>query len=552
MDAESLETDTVGRLRNPTNTCSTTGFFLKHSRREVCRRLCYYLISFASCFLAILAALIANTVIDQAPLLFLKMAEIAEGEVDMVLTPSSEGVGASEYVRFINSTRVDLLMRRSSAPLAPRLSFTDTKLYAREDGNSSVDIIFLGLDSAREKELKIGTRYDSPKLAEGACAIPTRVAGYLGLHTGDEAAIDLGIGPYLEMLHQLYIHDATDLQNNSVDTVHDLDCPYKPFVAPAGVMIKCRVVSTFETLGGKMGAGKDDNYMWMELEHILKHVSKEAKDLDPGFREYIARFNPYGAVSTLLWNHPQRQEVYSNTDFEDVQASLAKFSSEILDVLGFYPVRCMMPIMDSLLPLSMGSIFLKIILNLVVVLLAAVSCFLIYSLLMITVETRTFEMGIFRMLGISKSGLSLLVVVQALLFVVPAFVVALVMTFPLLVVLSGLFDKALGFAFAPSDIAPKPDQVSRHRSLENRRSPHHHRGRGKYHRLGIPWVWPYNHRLRPQHLLLFAAVLAIDEFAADAVDNVEHTVGDHCGTGANSAKYPTRARASAGLHNPGV
>ena len=46
---------------------------------------------------------------------------------------------------------------------------------------------------------------------------------------------------------------------------------------------------------------------------------------------------------------------------------------------------------------------------------------LIYSLLLIDVETRRTEMGIMRMLGCTKAGVVAVVVLQAALYAVPAF-----------------------------------------------------------------------------------------------------------------------------------
>lgn len=49
-----------------------------------------------------------------------------------------------------------------------------------------------------------------------------------------------------------------------------------------------------------------------------------------------------------------------------------------------------MPILEQLRILSLGSVFFGIILSLVVVLLATLSIMLIYSLLMVSIESKTF------------------------------------------------------------------------------------------------------------------------------------------------------------------
>ena len=52
-----------------------------------------------------------------------------------------------------------------------------------------------------------------------------------------------------------------------------------------------------------------------------------------------------------------------------------------------------------------GSMFLGIVMNLIVFILLLLSIILLYSLLLVSVETKIFEMGIVRMLGLNKIGL---------------------------------------------------------------------------------------------------------------------------------------------------
>ena len=52
----------------------------------------------------------------------------------------------------------------------------------------------------------------------------------------------------------------------------------------------------------------------------------------------------------------------------------------------------------------MGLIF-----DIIILLFVVISVLLIYSLLMISVETKTFEMGVLRMIGTSKQGIILMI-----------------------------------------------------------------------------------------------------------------------------------------------
>ena len=75
----------------------------------------------------------------------------------------------------------------------------------------------------------------------------------------------------------------------------------------------------------------------------------------------------------------------------------------------------------------MGLIF-----DIIVLLFVIISVLLIYSLLMISIETKTFEIGVMRMVGLSKPGLILMILIQALMFVLPAIVIGFIFSFPAL------------------------------------------------------------------------------------------------------------------------
>ena len=53
--------------------------------------------------------------------------------------------------------------------------------------------------------------------------------------------------------------------------------------------------------------------------------------------------------------------------------------------------------------------FMGLIFDVIILLFVIIAVLLIYSLLMISVETKTFEMGVIRMIGLSKLGITGLV-----------------------------------------------------------------------------------------------------------------------------------------------
>lgn len=76
--------------------------------------------------------------------------------------------------------------------------------------------------------------------------------------------------------------------------------------------------------------------------------------------------------------------------------------------------------------------FLQLIFNLVMLLLFSLSVLLIYSLLMLSVESKSFEFGVMRMVGLSKDNIILLVILQSFMFVIPSIISGFVVSLTVL------------------------------------------------------------------------------------------------------------------------
>ena len=63
-------------------------FFAKHSFRDIRRKKCHFCLAFCSVFIVVAFTLIVNTIVAKGPIIFLKIAEGNEGEIDGVITSS--------------------------------------------------------------------------------------------------------------------------------------------------------------------------------------------------------------------------------------------------------------------------------------------------------------------------------------------------------------------------------------------------------------------------------------------------------------------------------
>jgi len=100
--------------------------------------------------------------------------------------------------------------------------------------------------------------------------------------------------------------------------------------------------------------------------------------------------------------------------------------------------------------LSIALLLFNQIFTLVIFIFLVIAVLLIYSLLMIGVETKTLETGIMRMVGVSKRGNVASVLVNSLLFVIPAVISGFILCVPVLALgFKFIFKEQLTGAFKP-------------------------------------------------------------------------------------------------------
>lgn len=95
-----------------------------------------------------------------------------------------------------------------------------------------------------------------------------------------------------------------------------------------------------------------------------------------------------------------------------------------------------MPLLKTMKLTSAASLLLGLLFGIIIILFIVISVLLIYSLLMISVETKTFETGVLRLLGMSKINCISMIIIQSLLFVIPSIICGYILAIP---ALSGIF-----------------------------------------------------------------------------------------------------------------
>ena len=89
-----------------------------------------------------------------------------------------------------------------------------------------------------------------------------------------------------------------------------------------------------------------------------------------------------------------------------------------------------MDLLTLLKDYSNRTLMIGLIFDILLIIFVTVSILLIYSLLMITTETKTFEFGVMRLVGLSKTGFVTMIMIQAVFFVIPSIIIAYICSIP--------------------------------------------------------------------------------------------------------------------------
>eukprot|EP01105_Mastigella_eilhardi_P013243 TRINITY_DN3008_c0_g2_i1.p1 TRINITY_DN3008_c0_g2~~TRINITY_DN3008_c0_g2_i1.p1 ORF type:complete len:1046 (-),score=253.85 TRINITY_DN3008_c0_g2_i1:217-3354(-) len=401
-----------------------------------------YTLGFLACFVVVVVVAVLLSVMDHTPVVYLRLAELQTGELDVEFSIKHE----SGY-RLINFTKLEAVLSETEefSYLTPRWEFsikaynakscppqydimdpmwkyhgmeTDSSLSVCLDstncfgnlcGASNLKNRLVVIDSTREKRMLIGRRWTLPPVPRGGCYVKSNVASSLGLAVGD--VIVVGIKPYSGDMYYLYERAVSRHFEKVNSTI---------------IWIPFTVSAIYTNPEGKYKS-KSTMGVMVEYEYFASYLATHIDPWDVTIRDYFASMNFYDHASFSILNMPPpRVDNYLSSNMDVVQKSVTAFASEATYRAGFNNLDVALPVMDNLGDYVYVGLFLGLIVNLSIVVLLFLSVVLIYSLMVINVETRTFEIGVMRTLGTTHAGVVALVLTQASLYALPSWVVGLV------------------------------------------------------------------------------------------------------------------------------
>ena len=142
----------------------------------------------------------------------------------------------------------------------------------------------------------------------------------------------------------------------------------------------------------------------------------------------------------------QRYQFYTDSNFNRIKQNVLAELDQINEALGFFNINSDPLLLQGLATYDFAVMFIGLIFDILLIIFVVVSILLVYSLLLISVETKTFEFGVMRLVGLTKRGFVAMILTQAGMFVLPAVTLAFITAFQIIYVLyASLFSSSLGY-----------------------------------------------------------------------------------------------------------
>eukprot|EP01006_Ploeotia_vitrea_P062852 TRINITY_DN84526_c0_g1_i1.p1 TRINITY_DN84526_c0_g1~~TRINITY_DN84526_c0_g1_i1.p1 ORF type:complete len:1091 (+),score=42.23 TRINITY_DN84526_c0_g1_i1:9-3281(+) len=456
--------------------------YLSFTWREIRKRKCSYFLGTWSCFLVVATVALLVSTLNSVPAVFLRLAELEKSDRDLSLTPIQDiGGFTMDYALMTKLFETydppgDDWTTEDFSFHAPRMIFGEAQVFSGKrcveaseaglldqaaDGNFNATWTYAGirspldcqtdqdramgrrfrpgqtpadvgapdaclatmcggpahaavltaLDTAAEERMGFGKDWEYDPLPKGEAVIPSELAQRLQVEKGDVIIVSVQTSYTLLEWWKWMDSLVPDARQSNYFQVH---MPFK-------------VHAVADSAGGKFPP-KDENWIVTEYSHFIPTV---AHDVHPSYnpiaRTEMAKFSPDICVSQVSFNFPPKKRFgyYATSNYDKIQTNVLEFGSQIMYRVGFTRFEGKVDILEFMRDARLFSMFLGLVISIIITILTVLSMLLIYSLLMINVETRTFELGVMRMLGTNRANIVQLILTQAFIYAIPAWIVGI-------------------------------------------------------------------------------------------------------------------------------
>lgn len=419
---------------------------VRHAANEARLNKCNYCLGFSACFIAVTLVAFMYTALGFAPIFFLELSETTFSQVDLRISAASSA--HADFLNFsaiekkfkgtnqeYNSMRIVHSAASAYSSCSPAVEYNVSRRYSGCSTPpsclprfcfSNFKASLFAIDFALEDKMRLGSRWSLPSPPLGSVLVQSNLMAETGLSVGDVIFVQFNSSSFYGA-----IQTAAATCNMSLTPAQ---CNVE-VLEPPPVYAMLTISDTFSDSGGKFPEDVD-NALVMSIATYNRALTQ---DMDPHPRyanlmRLVATADISHFAPEVVFNLPpsNRLKTYLQSNWADVQQSLIYFSSQVSEGVGIGALDLKVPLLGSLLTFNVVSMFFSLVISIITTVLIVLLALLIYSLLLISVESRNFDIAVMRMIGTSRIGVCRLIIVQSLFIALPPWLLGLAVANPLI------------------------------------------------------------------------------------------------------------------------
>ena len=403
----------------------------------------YYLLCLYASFLVTLVCLVSKNIVTQGSIIFLMLGERESGEMDIILSTkyrqrnNKKTMIEDNYIdySFINYTNFGEIMEKKYSiknnnkkninnPFETSTYRNHFVGFIKDEYDKNVHLIVI--NSTKEKEMGLGRNWPFEKMNQNECIVNQKYLKSINKKTNKLEIIIILDKFVINTLLMNYYKDENQF-NPNLNNLSKLNFQFT---------VSCKVVGNFSDNYGKY-KGDYEKLMFMESEYFYKGLYEQFERYDeyfPNYSKWVKDTNPAFYGNELIINFSKnRINYYIESDYNKLLQNGVNYANELIEEMNNLEyINIDMPLISNMQKFNYGLVLLNLILNVIIISLFILSLILIYSLLLITTETNSFEFGILRLVGTTKRDIIIIVIVKCLLFSIPAFIIAFLVQFKII------------------------------------------------------------------------------------------------------------------------
>ncbi|KAL4504054.1 hypothetical protein ABPG72_022684 [Tetrahymena utriculariae] len=437
------------------------------------RRFCYFLLSLVSIIVVVCAAQITQTITDKSQLIYLQSGELAYGQIDMEMTTNIDFLSLPFHknryqdkssFNFTNvQKRLELLGLENQ--VSPRIQYDLNLTVVTQQGACVVDnstpisqfpFIFntcgdqqgsqmIFIDTEKERNIGLGRSFDLSEIPENQIVINQELADAMKIKEGSTVLFSFKptIYYFYAIQNFCWFHSEENEQNCQICLTNFQHYQFETHFS-------AKVAKIIDKNTGKESFNTMKKAVFMEFKYFYRFLSKHANEQVTrqlpllNFYQNIFDLDPYQYTSKMVLNIPNRVDFYTQQNMDQIEIRGNYLASEVIRVLGVYPVSIELPILKLFHQLKYAQMFLSVVTNMIILLFSSLSIMMLYNLLLVSVETKTYELGVLRIIGLNKVGVVIMILSQSLSFVIPGVIIGIFLASQILAIASVKAKEIIG------------------------------------------------------------------------------------------------------------